>query len=160
MRFHVRRDPTLSIITVLQTFAGLKLLLNEGKLSKANGNFIIGTRLIPTSKPLALGHHFFHWDDEFDITGNATGQSSRNGTVNTLDQEYHLLLFIKKQTAGGSIKARLHFQSMAMKVPWILELEIATIRRRLNYNGGSIPFTLTLRTSKNIYKVLQLRRTL
>lgn len=57
--------------------------ITEGKLSKPNGNYILWNATHIHTQTTGLGTPAYHWDDEFDITGNAQGQNSRNGTVNS-----------------------------------------------------------------------------
>jgi hypothetical protein len=56
--------------------------ITDGKLSKPNGNYINWNATHTNIQTTGLGTPNYHWDDEFDITGNASGQNSRNGTVN------------------------------------------------------------------------------
>ena len=58
-------------------------IITEGKLSKANGNYILWNANHTNTQTTGLGTPLLHWDDEFDITGGANGQNSRNGTINT-----------------------------------------------------------------------------
>jgi hypothetical protein len=55
----------------------------DGKLSKPNGNFILWNATHTNTQVAGLGTPDFYWDDEFSITGNASGQNSRNGNTST-----------------------------------------------------------------------------
>lgn len=51
----------------------------NGKLSKPGGNYIVWNGTHTSTQTTGLGTPNYYWDDEFDITGNASGESSRNG---------------------------------------------------------------------------------
>ena len=55
----------------------------DGKLSKPNNNSILWNATLTSTQTAGLGTPNYHLDDEFDITGNATGQNSRNGNIAT-----------------------------------------------------------------------------
>ena len=61
----------------------IKRTVQDGKLSKPNGNFILWNASHTRTQTAGLGTPNYHWDDEFSITGNANGQNNRNGVTNT-----------------------------------------------------------------------------
>ena len=56
-------------------------VVENGKLSKVNGNYIIWSANYTHTQTAGVATPFYYWDDEFTITGSASGQSSRNGNL-------------------------------------------------------------------------------
>jgi hypothetical protein len=65
----------------------------DGKLSKPNGNYISWNANFTATQTTGLGTPNYYWDDEFDITGNASGQTNRSGNIvdwtRAIDQPLH-----------------------------------------------------------------------
>ncbi len=55
--------------------------VTNGKISKPSGNYIMWNATHTNTQTAGLGTPLFPLDDEFDITGNASGQNYRNGNT-------------------------------------------------------------------------------
>ncbi|CAN5477389.1 hypothetical protein BH10BAC3_BH10BAC3_26240 [soil metagenome] len=57
--------------------------VTDGKLTKPNNNFILWNATHTNTQVAGSGTPNYHLDDEFTITGNATGQNNRNAKTST-----------------------------------------------------------------------------
>ena len=72
----IQNNSTSSVRVITRT-------VENGKLSKPNGNYILWNATHTNTQVAGLGTPNFHFDDAFSITGNVSAENGRNGAINT-----------------------------------------------------------------------------